>query len=218
VWVLCRHVWVTKACQLFLVPSQSSSTPLYPSKCYELGNVPDSFFFRCFLLGLTFESFKELGVRHNFRNFGIPYLGVPWKMTFGCSPHGKSHRILQGKRWWFPLSLDHDESWEFVYACGSFMHWKCSNYALSNLLFGLCKSIWIIDLLVTHLVPIPKLQHAPLTLEVLQIREGTIIPFIIFIFKLAFESFKEFKGASILLSMSRQGEALWWCKYKYAYQ
>jgi hypothetical protein len=30
--VLCRSMWVDKACQLFLVPSQSSSTPLYPSK------------------------------------------------------------------------------------------------------------------------------------------------------------------------------------------
>jgi len=40
VWVLCRPVWVSEACQLFLVPSRSSSTPLYPSKCCELGNVP----------------------------------------------------------------------------------------------------------------------------------------------------------------------------------
>jgi hypothetical protein len=40
VWVLCRPVWVSEACQLFLVPSRSSSTTLYPSKCYELGNVP----------------------------------------------------------------------------------------------------------------------------------------------------------------------------------
>jgi len=31
VWVVCRPVWVTKACQLFLVPSWSSNTPLYPS-------------------------------------------------------------------------------------------------------------------------------------------------------------------------------------------
>jgi hypothetical protein len=32
VLVLCRPVWVSEACQFFLVPSQSSSTPLYPSK------------------------------------------------------------------------------------------------------------------------------------------------------------------------------------------
>jgi len=38
--VVCRPVWVSEACQLFLVPSRSSNTPLYPSKCCELGSVP----------------------------------------------------------------------------------------------------------------------------------------------------------------------------------
>jgi hypothetical protein len=32
VLVLCRSVWVIEACQFFLIPSRSSSTPLYPSK------------------------------------------------------------------------------------------------------------------------------------------------------------------------------------------
>jgi hypothetical protein len=40
VWVVCRPVWVSEACQLFLVSSQSSNTPLYPSKCCELGSMP----------------------------------------------------------------------------------------------------------------------------------------------------------------------------------
>jgi hypothetical protein len=40
VWVVCRPVWVSEACQLFLVPSQSSNTPIYPSKCCELRSVP----------------------------------------------------------------------------------------------------------------------------------------------------------------------------------
>jgi hypothetical protein len=39
VWFVCRPVWVSEACQLFLVPSRSSNTPLYPSKCCELGSV-----------------------------------------------------------------------------------------------------------------------------------------------------------------------------------
>jgi hypothetical protein len=39
VWVVCKPVWVSEACQLFLVPSRSSNTPLYPSKCCELENV-----------------------------------------------------------------------------------------------------------------------------------------------------------------------------------
>jgi len=40
VWVMCRTVWVSETSQLFLVPSRSSNTPLYPSKCCELGSVP----------------------------------------------------------------------------------------------------------------------------------------------------------------------------------
>jgi hypothetical protein len=39
VWVVCRPVWVSEACRLFLVPSWSSNTPLYPSKCCELGSM-----------------------------------------------------------------------------------------------------------------------------------------------------------------------------------
>jgi hypothetical protein len=63
--VLCRSVWVDKACQLFLVPSRSSSIALYPSKVLrtkERASTP--YFFVVFYLGFTFESFKELGVRH----------------------------------------------------------------------------------------------------------------------------------------------------------
>ncbi len=65
VLVLCRFVWVIEACQFFLVPSQSSSTPLYPSimlRARERGSTPYSFV--VFRLGFTFESLKELGVHH----------------------------------------------------------------------------------------------------------------------------------------------------------
>jgi hypothetical protein len=44
-WVVCRPVWVSEACQLFLVPSRSFNTPLYPSKCCELGSVLRLFLF-----------------------------------------------------------------------------------------------------------------------------------------------------------------------------
>jgi hypothetical protein len=40
VWVVCRPMWMSETYQLFLVPSQNSNTPLYPSKCCELGSVP----------------------------------------------------------------------------------------------------------------------------------------------------------------------------------
>jgi hypothetical protein len=37
---------------------------------------------------------------------------------------------------------------------------RCSNYALTNLLFGLCRYVWVIEVLVSLLHPIPKFQHA----------------------------------------------------------
>jgi hypothetical protein len=40
VWVVCRPVWVSEAYQLFLVPSRSSNTPFYLSKCCELESMP----------------------------------------------------------------------------------------------------------------------------------------------------------------------------------
>jgi hypothetical protein len=64
VLVLCRSVWVSEACHFFLVPSQSSSTPLYPSivlQARERASTPCPS--TIFSLGFTFESFKELGVR-----------------------------------------------------------------------------------------------------------------------------------------------------------
>jgi hypothetical protein len=48
VWVVSRPVWVSEVCELFLVPSRSSSTPLYPSKCCELRSVPRIFFLPLF--------------------------------------------------------------------------------------------------------------------------------------------------------------------------
>jgi hypothetical protein len=76
-------------------------------------------------------------------------------------------------RWWLPPSLGYGESYESVLACGSSMHQRCCNYALTNLLFGLCKFVWIIDLLVTLPSPYPRAPPCPSTLEVLRTRECT---------------------------------------------
>jgi hypothetical protein len=86
-----------------------------------------------------------------------------------------------------------------MYACGLFVHQKCSNYALTNLLFGLCIFIWIIDLLVIcpspHHEALARLSHP----QMFQVKEHTPIPFsIVFIFEFVFEFFKEFGGASHL--------------------
>jgi hypothetical protein len=63
--VFCRSLWVSEACQLFLVPSWSSNTPLYPSKVLRAGErAPTLYSFVVLCLGFTFESFKELGMCH----------------------------------------------------------------------------------------------------------------------------------------------------------
>jgi hypothetical protein len=64
VLVLCRFVWVIEACHFFLVPSQSSSAPFYPSTVLRARErAPTPYSSTVFSLGLTFESLKELEVR-----------------------------------------------------------------------------------------------------------------------------------------------------------
>jgi hypothetical protein len=50
------------------------------------------------------------------------------------------------------------------------MHQRCSNYTLTNLLFGLCKSVWVSDLFVNLPSPISEFQHAPLPLKCCELR------------------------------------------------
>jgi hypothetical protein len=62
--VLCRSVWVNKTCHIFLVPSQNSNMPFYPSiVLWARERAPTPCPSAVFSLGLTFESRKELGVR-----------------------------------------------------------------------------------------------------------------------------------------------------------
>jgi len=61
VWVLCRPVWVSEACQLFLIPSRSSNTPLYPSKCRELRDVPRLLLFPLFSTWTHIFVFQGVG-------------------------------------------------------------------------------------------------------------------------------------------------------------
>jgi hypothetical protein len=64
------------------------------------------------------------------------------------------------------------ESCESMFAHGSFVHQKCFDCALTNLLFGLCRSTWIIDLLIIHPSPIPELQHTPLPPKCYKLRNA----------------------------------------------
>ncbi len=97
VLVLCRSVWMSKACHFFLVPSQSSSTPLYPSivlRTRECAPTPCSS--NVFSLGLTFESFKELGVHHfstialNFAKVQIQHLTTIQVQVIAWKPHNQT--------------------------------------------------------------------------------------------------------------------------------
>jgi len=71
------QVHVSSWClSLFLVPSWSSSTPLYPQSAMSQGMCPNSLFFRCFRFRLIYESIKELGsASHSFfESFKAPHL------------------------------------------------------------------------------------------------------------------------------------------------
>jgi hypothetical protein len=74
VLVLCRFVWVSKACHFFLVPSRSSSTPLYRSiVLWARERAPTACSSDVFSLGLPFESLKELEVRQEW-NTKVVYM------------------------------------------------------------------------------------------------------------------------------------------------
>jgi hypothetical protein len=78
-----------------------------------------------------------------------------------------------------------------MHAHGLFMHQKCSNHTLTNLLFGLCRFVWIIDLFIIHPSPHSGALASLLPPKVLWVREQTLIPsLVICIFRLIFEFFK----------------------------
>ncbi len=97
-----------------------------------------------------------------------------------------------------PSSVFHPGTWERVK--------KCSNYALTNLLFGLCKFLWIIDLLVTHPSPHPWTLACPFTPEVLRTKESspTPYPFDVSTFGFTIESFRELGGAFVGLFLDNK--------------
>jgi hypothetical protein len=90
---------------------------------------------------------------------------------------------------------------------------KCSNYTLTNLLFGLCKFVWIIELLANLPSPHPEALACPSTFEVLWIKERTPTPFPsdVFTFGLTVESIKELGGVSdpVIRKSSYWWEPIW---------
>jgi hypothetical protein len=103
---------------------------------------------------------------------------------------GKVVASPKSDSWWF--------LWVRVCACDLFVHQKCFNYALTNFLFGLCRSVWIIDSLVTRPNPhlgAPTCLSTPKVLwakECIPTPSSTVFPF-----GFAFEFYKEFEGVSL---------------------
>ncbi len=74
--VLCISVWVSEACQLFLVPSRSSSMPSTPPKCYEPRNAP-----RLFILLLFFIWDSHLNRSRSWECVIEAIVAIMWNRT-----------------------------------------------------------------------------------------------------------------------------------------
>jgi hypothetical protein len=103
---------------------------------------------------------KVMGV-HCLSILGVPIWEPETKWHLDVGPMARHKKYYKG-RWRLPPSPSRGEFCESMFARDSSVHQKCSNYALINLLFGLCKLVWIIEKLVIRLNPILELQHAPL--------------------------------------------------------
>jgi hypothetical protein len=126
--------------------------------------------------------FWEFGDFH----FGVPRQNNIWVLV----PWIGIKYIIKGKVMASP-SLGRDEFCEFVFIHDSSMDQKCSNYALTNL-FNLCRSVWIIELLVNLLSPHLGAPTHLYAFEVLRAKERTLtfFPFVIFTFGIVVSPYK----------------------------
>jgi hypothetical protein len=66
-------------------------------------------------------------------NFGTPLWESREKVSFGCSLHGRTQRILYGGRWWLPSSPGRCELSESKVARGLSQHQKDAKWVLTTL-------------------------------------------------------------------------------------
>jgi hypothetical protein len=106
---------------------------------------------------------------------GLPLGNCGTKWHLGASPVARHREYYKEEGGGFPKSRLWWVLWVRAYPW-LVVHQKCSNYALTNLLFGLCKFVWIIDLLVN--IPNPHLRALahPSTFKVLWARERAPTP------------------------------------------
>jgi hypothetical protein len=121
----------------------------------------------------------------------VPWLGTEYTIR------GKVVASLKFRLWWIL----------WIHVCPWFVRApKCFNYALTNLLVGLCRSVWVIELLVNFPSPHPEAPARPFTLEVLQANEHApnLFPSVVFTFGLVVGSIKELGGASLMLNKLKE--------------
>jgi hypothetical protein len=112
---------------------------------------------------------------------------VPWPGT----------KYTIRRRWWLPPSLGCDESCEFVFACDSSVHQRCSNYALTNLLFSLYRSVWMTRLSIFLIPPqSSSMPFYPQSVTNQGMRPNSFSFHYLFFFGLKTKSIKELRGAS----------------------
>jgi hypothetical protein len=109
----------------------------------------------CFRLHFNQSSVKKIMGLQSYRspnlgNFKFPNLGVSGKIDIWVQALWPCiENTMMGKVVAFPKSGPWWVLWIRV-CLGSFMHQKCFNHALTNLLFGLYRFPWTINPLVTH--------------------------------------------------------------------
>jgi hypothetical protein len=99
--------------------------------------------------------------------FGKP--GTKWHLGAGFMARHKVY--YKGEGGGFPQVR---AMVSFVSSClarGSSVHQKCSSYTLINLLFGLCRYVWVVELLVNLPNPDPRALAHPSNPEVLRAKE-----------------------------------------------
>jgi hypothetical protein len=183
--------------QISLPTTKSLKSPWFP--CVQVVyDIPLKTFWRCLQLyfGSQFNqrfTWEVMGLQScrnpNFKKFGLN-LGVPRQndiLVLTLWPgietniRGKVVDFLKFGLWWV-----------------LWVHQKCFNCALTNLLFGFCRSVWIIGPLIIRPSPHPEALACPSTFEMLQARERTptFDPSAIFTFEFTIEFIKEFGGVS----------------------
>jgi hypothetical protein len=106
------------------------------------------------------------------------------KMTFGCRPVAKHRKYYKGEGGGFPQVRNMVSIVSLCLPVARPCTKRCSNYALTNLLFSLCKSVWIIDLLVILPSPHPEALARPSTPKMLWTRECTPTLYLFVVFTL----------------------------------